>query len=32
VAKARDILLSLGGEIANPREARAMLSLPGVGS
>ena len=27
VAKARDILLSLGGEIANPREARAMLEL-----
>jgi uncharacterized protein (DUF849 family) len=28
VAKARDILLSLGGEVANPREARAMLGLP----
>ena len=28
VAKARGILLSLGGEIANPREARAMLGLP----
>lgn len=27
VAKARDILLSLGGEITNPREARAMLGL-----
>ena len=32
VAKARDILLSLGGEIASPREARAMLGLPGAGS
>ncbi|MCR6478791.1 3-keto-5-aminohexanoate cleavage protein [Variovorax sp. ZS18.2.2] len=28
VAKARGILQSLGGEIANPREARAMLGLP----
>jgi uncharacterized protein (DUF849 family) len=28
VSKARDILLSLGGEVANPREARAMLGLP----
>ncbi|UVH56222.1 3-keto-5-aminohexanoate cleavage protein [Variovorax paradoxus] len=28
VAKARGILLSLGGEVANPREARAMLGLP----
>jgi uncharacterized protein (DUF849 family) len=28
VAKARNILLSLGGEAANPREARAMLGLP----
>jgi len=27
VAKARDILRSLGGEVANPREARAMLGL-----
>ena len=27
VAKARDILVSLGGEVANPREARAMLGL-----
>jgi uncharacterized protein (DUF849 family) len=32
VAKARDILQSLGGEIANPREARAMLGLPGARS
>ncbi|MDR6425420.1 uncharacterized protein (DUF849 family) [Variovorax paradoxus] len=32
VAKARAILLSLGGEVANPREARAMLGLPGAGS
>ncbi len=27
VAKARDILVSLGGEVASPREARAMLGL-----
>ena len=27
VAKARDILVSLGAEVANPREARAMLGL-----
>jgi len=32
VAKARHILQSLGGEIANPREARAMLGLPGARS
>lgn len=32
VAKARDILRSLGGEVANAREARAMLGLPGAGA
>lgn len=32
VAKARDIITSLGGSIANPREARAVLGLaPGNG-
>jgi uncharacterized protein (DUF849 family) len=30
VAKARDIIESLGGEIANPREARTMLGLAGA--
>ena len=28
VTKAKRIILDLGGELANPREARAMLSLP----
>jgi uncharacterized protein (DUF849 family) len=28
VGKARDIITSLGGSIANPREARALLGLP----
>jgi uncharacterized protein (DUF849 family) len=28
VAKARRIVQDLGGELADPREARAMLGLP----